>query len=136
MGVEERAVQLARKHIEDSVYPHCPKCQAQFEWEGGCASMTCTVGGCGSVFCVWCQADCGSDAHGHSAACPHKPPGVASHSVASKEQVQKVFTDRVSRPTVTAFIDGLDEAIRHRVAEACREVLTGYGMANVADKYS
>ena len=135
MGVEERAVQLARKHIEDSVYPHCPQCHAQFEWVSGCASMTCGTANCDCVFCVWCLADCNGNAHKHAAACPHKPAGVVSHSVVSTEQVQQVFTDRVSRPTVSAYIDSLDEALRHRVAEACREVLTGYGMADVADKY-
>lgn len=70
---EERRAIAARRHIEEMMDLHCPKCNSVFGQFTGCAALTCAYAGCNAHFCAFCLADCGSDAHPHVRACPLNP---------------------------------------------------------------
>ena len=77
MSEEQREVHLARLKVEAILDIKCPRCKnvASLDAFDGCMAAQCPHAGCGAGFCAWCLEDCGDDAHGHVARCPHKLPG-------------------------------------------------------------
>ena len=69
----ERRALTARRHIEEMMDLHCPKCRGVFGQFVGCAALTCEYAGCHAHFCAFCLADCGGDAHPHVRTCRLNP---------------------------------------------------------------
>ena len=69
----ERRTLGARRHIEEMMDLHCPKCRAVFGQFVGCAALVCAYAGCHAHFCAFCLVDCGGDAHAHVRTCRLNP---------------------------------------------------------------
>ena len=133
MSEEQRKVERERRLVEELLNPHCPKCKMVFVDFRNCAALTCGAPHCGAHFCAWCQEECGDDAHGHVARCPVKPPG-ADTFYDTKDEFMAVQRQR-QRELICAHIEGLADAVRASVAEACRAALDAVGLGNIVVRY-
>ena len=75
MDAAEREVYRHRTFIcEQVLNDKCPRCDAVFDYEGGCMAFTCIRNSCSAGFCGYCFVDCGGDAHSHAAGCGYLRP--------------------------------------------------------------
>jgi hypothetical protein len=73
-NVDMNAVLAHQQYINnDILVSKCPNpnCRIPFDFWSGCFSVRCDK--CASVFCGWCFALCGRDAHPHVLVCPYNP---------------------------------------------------------------
>jgi hypothetical protein len=123
-----RKVLVARKHIIDKILTlACPRCGVAFDVFDGCYSVKC--GSCPCIFCGWCLADCGNDAHAHAAQCYNKPPGANLFGTPglNEQQHREEFEEahrRRQKPLIRAYLNREVEAdLKAQVVAACRAQL-------------
>ena len=92
---QARKVHVARKHIiEEILTLKCPRCSLAFLNFDACFALKCN--GCPCHFCAYCLKDCGDDAHGHVANCPHNiAPG--KNVFADQHTFDRAQKDRKTR---------------------------------------
>ena len=126
----QRAVDEARRHIEDLLNLKCPRCSSAFLDFNGCMALKCSRAGCGCGFCAWCQADCGDDAHQHVAnQCPAKPPGQDAYF--APVDVWMAVQRQRHHAAITGYIRNLDQNLHGLVAQACERVLIDANLGDI-----
>jgi len=120
-GGEQRR-QLIKEHIVQRVLTlSCPRCSQAFVDFNGCMALTCSRAGCGCGFCALCQADCGSDAHGHvGRGCDLAPQiGVKKGEFHLSEAQWKAASARARAHKLKRYLNELTEAQRREALEDC-----------------
>ena len=115
----QRAVHMARKHIEEEILTsRCPRCKAAFLDFAGCCALKCHR--CPCAFCAWCGKDCGADAHQHVASCGAKPAG--ADVFYPREDFPRAQKQRRAG-VLRRYLNGLAEATRAALLREMRGTL-------------
>eukprot|EP01041_Mallomonas_annulata_P002547 gene2547-4973_t len=123
---ERQAALLRLKIIEEILILRCPRCKVAFADFDGCFALTCSVP-CRAGFCAWCLTDCGTDAHGHVAQCPHRPATVHGY-FGTKEQFEEHHRNRRRKKVMDCIAKETSVEVQRYVKDMLRKDLRDLGI--------
>lgn len=126
MDEQQRHVLQAAGYIREEILTlKCPRpdCRQAFIDFSGCFALTCTR--CQCAFCAWCLADCGTNAHDHVRACPHKLASANFHgSIQEFNRAQKMRRERL----LQGYLQSIPGDIRPGVIASINRDLQDLGL--------